>query len=570
MNQIIHIIKKDARRLRWGLVGWFITVAASTAVSIAAPSMQLRGFAIGLVATQLVSLIAFVELIMTALVVSWLVHEDPLVGGEAFWITRPIDPRSLAAAKLAFAGAALVLLPLVAKFVVMAAFHVSLRDMWLATPAILLAQLAPVALLMAAAALTPSITRYILLIVGAVATFVILVGAVVTGFLLFTTISESSNPGPQIVDPRPTVILTTLATAITLWVVVYQYLHRRPRRAAMIGGAGLLATLILPTFWPFHFARQPEPDPGAWARDETRVTAVFDPEPVNVSDTPSDFSRRENLGKQLAGRVRLTGLPDDETVSGIEVHSRLGLADALLTSTSNTRVSVRRGATPDGIPDRLRTFQAALGRVRLTLPAFEQDYEQWPVLLRLPDQELARHAGKSGRLTATLDFYLQHSTADQAIPLEPGQAFREETRRIEIVGIDRRVDGCTAILREIAIVPLLTPHTFAMEEFVLRNASRGEAVLGGQESFESSASSPLPFFFAVALGGGAYGAGGSSGAGFTVRTFAVRYPSRDSRDSTGPSIDPTWLDNAELVRIKTRYAGHVSRRLTVDDFRIPK
>ncbi len=263
-------------------------------------------------------------------------------------------------------------------------------------------------------------------------------------------------------------------------------------------------------------------------------------------------------------------MPDDETVAGVEVHSRLELADASLTSTSRVMASVRRGVTPEQIPDRLRTFQAALGHVRLSLPAFEQDYEQWPVLLRVTDQELARHAGKSGRLTATLDFYLERATADAAIGLEPGQAFRDDTRRVEIVRIDRRTGGCTVTLREIAVAPLLSPHSFEMEEFVLRNAGRGEAVMGSQESFDSGASSPLPFFFAVALGGGAFGAGGSAGTGFTVRTFAVRYPNRESSASAGPGIDSTWLDNAELVRIKTRYAGHVSRPLTIDDFKIPQ
>ncbi len=296
MNQIVHIIKKDARRLRWGLVGWVVTVAASAALSIAAPTMQLRGFASALVATQLVSLIAFVELIMTALVVSWLVHEDPLVGREAFWITRPIDPRGLAAAKLTFAAAVLVLLPLVGKLVVMAAFHVGPHDMWRATPPILLTQLARVAPLMAAAALTPSITRYILLIVGAVTTFVIVVGAVITSLLLFTTISDSSRPGAQIVDPRPTVILTTLGIGVALWVIVYQYLRRRPRRAGFIGGAGLLGTLVLSMFWPFHFARQPDPDPGAWAHKESRATAAFDPDPLRISDQDS-LNTRDSAGK---------------------------------------------------------------------------------------------------------------------------------------------------------------------------------------------------------------------------------------------------------------------------------
>ena len=33
-------------------------------------------------------------------------------------------------------------------------------------------------------------------------------------------------------------------------------------------------------------------------------------------------------------------------------------------------------------------------------------------------------------------------------------------------------------------------------------------------------------------------------------------------------IDDAWLNGAELVRVQSRYAGHVSRSLTIDGFKM--
>src|SRR5947207_365385 len=174
MTQTLHLIKKDARHLRWGLLAWAAVVAAHVALNVVLASVDTQAFAVVIVARQIASLTSLIQLVMLCLIVSWIVHEDPVADREAFWLTRPIDPTRLTAAKLTVAGVVLVLLPGAGEIVTMAIFRVGAYDMARAMPVILLNQIAWVVVLTAAATLTPSLTRYLLLIVAVAAATVIL------------------------------------------------------------------------------------------------------------------------------------------------------------------------------------------------------------------------------------------------------------------------------------------------------------------------------------------------------------------------------------------------------------
>jgi hypothetical protein len=515
------------------------------------------------------SLTFLIQLVMLCLIVSWIVHEDPVVDREALWLTRPIDPTRLTAAKLTMAGVVLILLPFVGELVTMGIFRVSAYDMARATPVIVLNQMVWVLVLTSAATLTPSLTRYVLVIVAAAAAIVLLVSVTVATLLLFST-PGSSSPRPEVGDPLPTVVATVLAIAIALWVIFYQYRRRRAKRAATFGTAGLLMTLAVPIFWPWHLNRAPDPDPGAWSRDGARVAAVFNAGSIRVSDMPA-FRRRDTERKQIAASVVLTGMPDDVFVQAVEVTSRLDIAGVTLQSHQTDMTSVRRGETSSAAHTHLSSLGAALGSARLFESQVADPYELWPVLLSVTEQDFAQYARTPGRLTITLDFYLQRSTIAGVIPLEVGARLNDDTRRIEIVRVDRRMDGCRIMLRDISITPLFRPRTFNQEEFVLRNGALAQAIRGDgdQGSFGLGGSSVAPFLLALAMGGDAYGINGQGGSGFAVRTYGHRYPARGpSISSSQPVIDGSWLAGAELVRVKTEYVGHVMRSLTVNNFRM--
>ena len=78
MSQTLHILRKDARRLRWVLVLWVVVLAMRVVLSlITVTSAESANTSIFL--RQLFSPIVTIELLMTALIVVRLVHEEALV-----------------------------------------------------------------------------------------------------------------------------------------------------------------------------------------------------------------------------------------------------------------------------------------------------------------------------------------------------------------------------------------------------------------------------------------------------------------------------------------------------------
>jgi hypothetical protein len=563
MNTVLHIIKKDIRHLRWALPVWALIITMHVALSIAQPSLEMQGNVMSIVFGQMMSLVSLVQLVVMVLIVSWLVHEDPAADRDAFWLTRPIPAAQLAGAKLILAGALLIALPLAGEAVTMAVFRMPAYDMWRAAPAILLNQATWTVALVAAAAMAPSITRYILILVAAAAAYVLLTSATIAGMLLFADVRQSP-PRPELIDPIPGIIVAAVMAGTSVWVVFFQYRQRRLRTAAAAATVGLVMTMAVPWIWPSRLSQAPDSDPGAWAHDEQRTAAMFRSDPPKVSDEIS-FTQRRETRKQVAIPVQLAGLPDDMYVEAVQAHSRLVVGGTALDSTQTELVNLRRKASTDTPHDATSALRSSLGNPLLLGWEAQETYELWPAVLTITDDEFARFGRTTGRLTSTLDFYVARSTVDGSFPLSPGVRMQDDTRRIEIARLERRVDGCTVRLREISVYPLIRRQGYHNETFVLRNAARGEVVRGDVQYMEQGSTSPLSFLLAVAMGPGSYG-GGAAGTGFGVRSYAYRFPGVDRSAAGGPAIDDAWLSGAELVRVRTVLAGRVTRTINIDDF----
>jgi ABC-type transport system involved in multi-copper enzyme maturation permease subunit len=567
MSQILHLIIKDARRLRWAILVWTIVVAGTAALMVARPAIELQDYGLAIVASQLTSLVSLIELVMMILIVSWLVHEDPAAARDAFWLTRPINPRRLSVAKLLIAIAVLVFLPLLGQIAVMRFFSLSASDIARATPSIVLTQAAWAMALVATASLTPSITRYAVVLVGALATFVVLVSTTIAIAVLLVAEESQSVARPQVIDPLPTIVMTVIAIAASVALVVFQYRYRRTRWSAAIASAGVVVILAIPMAWPSHVRQLSDPDPGSWARDEQRVVAVVGQKAPNVSDEVS-FRSRGDSKKRVAVPLRLSGLPSDVYVETVQARSRYEVGGATLVSTTAGMATLHRAEGPGDSPSSaFSAMQGALGTVRLIGSGARDEYESWPVVLTVTDQEFAQFAHTPGRLTSTIDFYLARATVAGAVPLELGQTLSGDRRRIDVVGIDRRAESCMVTLRMVSVGPAFHPRVLSTDEFVIRNVARGEAAVGASSrGFGSSSTSALDFVLGIALGGATHGGGNDPNApGFSVTPLRSRFP---AEDAATPPIDAAWLSGAELVRINTRYAGRLTRTLTIENFRM--
>lgn len=110
MKLILHIVRKDFLRLRWGLVGWWVVIGLKLAIGFAlilfvgGAQWAEMGHASAIWSDRTLAPTLFtlttIERLLAFLLTAMLVQEDGLVGTKQFWVTRPISPGRLLTAKL--------------------------------------------------------------------------------------------------------------------------------------------------------------------------------------------------------------------------------------------------------------------------------------------------------------------------------------------------------------------------------------------------------------------------------------------------------------------------------------
>ena len=275
MNQMLHVFRKDLRRLRWAIVAWLAVVVARLIVKTVGAEFSFGAVGLQIVIANVSDLLLFTEIVLLALIVAGLVHDEPLVGPDAFWLTRPIGARPLMAAKLLFAALFLIAAPMVGDVMAVAAISRNPQAALRAAPAFVSSQMVWVSLLLGLAVVTPSLIRFLLTLVGGVAAVAVAL-SLLTTIILLTVTEDSGYQESMVIDATSSIVMTVLVTSVALLVIAYQYRNRRAGRAVAIGALGLVAAVVISDIWPWRFARPAEPDPGSWARDVARTPAVLD------------------------------------------------------------------------------------------------------------------------------------------------------------------------------------------------------------------------------------------------------------------------------------------------------
>jgi hypothetical protein len=557
MSQTLHIVRKDVRRLRWVLVLWVMVLAMRVAFSLitltSAESANTSYFL-----RQLFSPIITIELLITALIVVRLVHEEPLVGFTPFWLTRPYDRGALVRAKLLFATVVLVGLPLLAELITMGLLKAGPVALMAGGAAASVAYVAGTLSLVVAAALTPSFSAFALTLLGVVVG-TLMVTAIRVGLASLWRPDYIVYTPPQAPDATPGVVMLLVYAAAALAVVLYQYHHRRWRAATGLAVAGLAATIVVPIIWPWSFARAAEVRPGAWV---STVTAVHDPAAGTRVSVPVRM-RSGGFRRQVMASLTTTGVPPLITAQRVGVRSRLHFPDG---------TSIESGQTGFWAAGTQSAIIAALGSPRLLYSRDQPVPTPWVPMVTLTEEQFARYRGQSGQLVADLDFQLARTREVAVLRLAQGAAFDDGVSRIEIMNVQRQPEGRDVMLRQWRVRSLLAAEWPVQRFFVLRNRARGEALMGGTDFSNGSGpmlgSSPamerLRFPLGVLMGG--YGAA-PIGDGFSAGTTFMRFPSPNA--GRLEPIDPAWFDGAELVVLETEWAGITTRPLTIDQFPLP-
>ena len=561
MNQVRHILSKDLRRLRWSVIGWCALVGARTLVDTAGADIALGGFGLEFGIGELSALLSLMYALFLALLVSRLVHDEPLVGLDAFWITRPIASGALMRAKLVFAALLLLVVPLGGSVIVAAAFGTDAAGIARTVPVFALNQCILVVVLMALAAVTPSLTRYILAMLGVVAGFVVLMASAVIVTLL--TVDEIPEGGDiTIPDPTPTVVGGTLILFTALAVIIYQYRTRRLGRALAIAGIGAAICFVVPERWTWSLAAQPLAEMAAAPQDTTALTVSLDGGRPRVVNEFS-FGRRRLARKQIAAHAIVTGVPPEFNVRSIVSRSRLDLPGDVVLQTGGDSSNATLGVVSGSTSGRGVSVEAALGGIRLLTRSDMMDAlssEQWPALLNVSEADFMRYRGVAGRLATTLDLLLERPIARGALPLADGATADIGATHVSIVRVIRHATGCTVLVRRSYVESLFSRRQYRDFMYVLNNTARREAAgssvrpVAQQEGFSAGG-----FYLSVPHVGGR---------GFVLEQYEIQFPGEARPDGPSVDLDEAWLAGSELVVLEMVAAGRISRPLTIDGFRM--
>src|SRR5688572_1009140 len=158
---MFHIIRKDLRHLRLPLAAWTVLLVARASVVMlgAMPvESELGGpqrfnTANGMLMT--------LEVLLQAFIVARLFHDEPAVGLNAFWLTRPYRRGALTAAKLTVAAAALIAMPVVRDGAILVAFGATAADVGRAAASTAAGNVVSTFVFTVVAVLTPSLAAFV-------------------------------------------------------------------------------------------------------------------------------------------------------------------------------------------------------------------------------------------------------------------------------------------------------------------------------------------------------------------------------------------------------------------------
>lgn len=555
MSQTLHIIRKDVRRLRWVLALWVGVLAGYVAVSVSSSTPAVDTFQAQLLFREMLGAFALAQMLLAGLIVSRLVHEEPLVGFNAFWLTRPYDTRVLTAAKLLFVGVGLIAVPLVGDLVTMVLFDARGAALLRGGSASAIASLIATLPLLVIAVLTPSFGAFVLTIVAIIAGLAMAFSVLAAVSMFFADDGPRYFP-PAVPDATPLIMMSATFVAASLAVVVYQYLRRRRIVGIGMTVAGLVATVTVPAVWPWSFARGDAIEPGAWA---ARASAVHDPswgiEAVGLQRVRGGAPRR-----QINAKVTLSGVPSDVSVQRVGIRSTLRFDDGTVLESS------QMGGYSIG--PRTAVLQSAMGGARMLLSVDEiYPRELWTPALHLSEPEFIRYRGRPGRLDMTVDFIVRRTREAGALPLTAGAALDRGVSRVEILAVSPGTDSTVLTVRAWRARAPFGIASGVEREYALRHRARHEALPAGIENTApvgGRANALIPF---ARLGGGAISMTGEGG-GFSAQTVVLRFPGRGYGEP--PPLDPSWYEEAELVILETEPAGVVTKQLTIEDFTIPE
>jgi hypothetical protein len=553
-----HLLAADLRRFHRWLALWMFVAAAGalleqTSLRTAQPSRTYEMLELAAL------LIWLVDGLLVAALVTLVVQAHPAVGSEAFWMTRPIGPVPLLIAKFVLFTVTLIGVSVTIDGLVMSAYGVSAGDMARVSLQTAIMRAVLLALIAAIAALSATPVRAVwtggtvLLVMGVA---VVILDTLVSAFKGTQSASELAAVSAAAdsshvllyvgaAPARTTAAMVLLAGGIA--VVIVQYLLR-PR---LVGWAVLAATLagaLAADFQRPYLAWPRALPPPDWTGSESALQLDLDPNaPLGgVSETPWVLDPHRGSAQVVRGGLRVHGVQPGWGVIATFTRASLRFDDGRTLESLSMP-----GSTPlwaEGTASRSVMLQRLLSVTQVV----DADRYQEPraVLFVAREDEWSAHARRSARYAGEFALHLSRYDVASTVPVQPGAAAHDGAYGLVLdeVTLDDKLLRIRA--RGWRVATMFDTRPRPGYEFYLRNVAAGEAVAASDTAQEM----PLvPSLGSVHIDPGSRG--------FAVGRMEIWF--RRSRNH-----DEAWFRNAELVMVRTRYEGSVTRTLLIPNLSV--
>ena len=558
MSLLRHVVGFDLRRYRWLVAGWIVVTLATVTLQAWGPFFQGGRRAVEPVDLA-ITFGWFAQILLAGVLLPLLVHTHAATGTTAFWMTRPFPPSTLVRSKLLLLTALFLGIPAICDAAVMVVYRVPLVPVLLAVAEASLQRAAVLFIFLSIAVLTPNFARFAIAIGGAV-----LVVAVIINLWVIVEMSRSQemfayavltagdvSPLGDRYEPDPTrAIVAAVAVIIAgVLVLIHQYRTRATKRTIAIAIAGAAIAQVIALAWPWQILKASSEVPN-WTQDASSARLVTGREVVYMErgpdiDTPSSW----RIGR---GYVFVQGVP-----AGWLALTRL--QSAVVTTQGGDRIDSRGVGYPSILhsgPGDSTSLNAALKAI-LGVDAVvgpRLSPSESLVMIAAPRQPTL-DVNFAGSYRGEFAIDLAEMSVAAVLPLTGASTFQSGALRITLVE-NRWYDAGVNVSYRMSDVRTsgfdrTLPDSY---DFYLRSPSRRQAT-EAQHVFRSST------FFTPQFG--VSGMHLSAASPFYADRREMNFSPNYYGTTAAVNIDRSWMDDAELVIVRTRRAGTITRTLEV-------
>lgn len=453
MTLALHLATTDLRR-HWPILSapLALHVLRTVVVESARVPDPARPQAIALMSGA-ESLALLAEIVAALVAISAVVHGDPLVGARAFWLTRPIPPRTLLVSK-ALALAPLLVVPLAINAVRLMLYDAGAGSVIASSVQLALSRGGWLAAAWLVAAATPSTRAFLLALVGILLAWT--VGA--TAAFAWAPFLTRRAPAAVVIGPPLHSDAAAYAGSLVLLVAgaaVLAWQHTARRRGAALA----LTALVWGLAWiaratvPASLVAAADAEPPAWFAALRAGDITLHDHRLIADLRSAERSRRLTA---LTGRFDVAGLPRGFSALVIPRTSRVS-ADGRVSEGHGQPLIERlpghavRLVMPEG--DLLRGFSID--------PDADAPWRRRNAQLQLaPTDAVAPFAGREVRVDAELEIRLTQHRLFAELPLEAGAAVRDRGALYQIALVERSGDYLHLRVRHArfpAFLPTIAP-----------------------------------------------------------------------------------------------------------------